>query len=98
MATAPRALRRTVAAGGLVLAALTVPAVAALSGSERVTTVAEGQCLAWFGSRGEGQCIGYSNGSPTSIGSPQVGIGTDGPVISTGPLLPGQSFNRSVSP
>jgi hypothetical protein len=98
MATA-HTLRRALVAGGLALAALTVPTVAALTGSA-ATTSATGQCLAWFGSRGDGQCIGYSNGSPTYIGTPQGGVYGPGygNGLTTGPLLPGQSFNQSVSP
>ncbi len=100
---AHRALRSAVLAGGLALAALTVPAVAALSGPESSSTTAEGQCLAWFGSRGDGQCIGYSNGNPTYIGTPAWGVfgpgyGNNIPGMSTGPLLPGQTFTKSVSP
>ena len=106
MATAPHArrpLRSAVLAGGLALAALTVPAVAAMSGPGTSTTSAEGQCLAWFGSRGDGQCIGYSNGSPTYIGTPAGGIygpgyGNNVPGMSSGPLLPGQTFNQGVNP
>jgi hypothetical protein len=102
MATA-HTLRRTVLAGGLALAALTVPAVIAASGPQSTTTTATGQCLAWFGSRGDGQCIGYSNGTPTYIGTPQggylgPGYGNGLPGMSTGPLLPGQTFNQGVSP
>jgi hypothetical protein len=105
MATAPhahRALRAAVVAGGLALAALTVPAAAALSGPQS-TSSAEGNCLAWFGSRGDGQCIGYSNGNPTYIGTPAGGIygpgyGNNVPGMSSGPMLPGQTFNKSVSP
>lgn len=101
MATA-HTLRRALVAGGLALAALTVPAVAALNGPE-ATTSATGQCLAWFGSRGDGQCIGYSNGNPTYIGTPQggylgPGYGSGLPTMNTGPLLPGQTFNQSVTP
>jgi hypothetical protein len=101
MATA-HILRRTVVAGGLALAALTVPALAALGGSD-TTTTATGQCLAWFGSRGDGQCIGYSNGNPTYIGTPQggylgPGYGNGLPGMTTGPLLPGQTFNQGVTP
>ena len=99
---AHRALRTAVLAGGLALAALTVPAVAALGGPQP-TNSAEGNCLAWFGSRGDGQCIGYSNGNPTFIGTPAGGIygpgyGNAVPGMSSGPLLPGQTFNKSVSP
>lgn len=102
MATA-HTLRRALVAGGLALAALTVPAVAAVGGSESTATTATGQCLAWFGSRGDGQCIGYSNGNPTFIGTPQggylgPGYGNGLPGISTGPLLPGQTFTKSISP
>lgn len=102
MATA-HTLRRALVAGGLALAALTVPALAALGGPEGTTTTATGQCLAWFGSRGDGQCIGYSNGNPTYIGTPQggylgPGYGNGLPGMSTGPLLPGQTFNQSVTP
>ncbi len=101
MATA-HTLRRALVAGGLAFAALTVPAVAALSGPDAITS-ATGQCLAWFGSRGDGQCIGYSNGNPTYIGTPQggylgPGYGNGIPTMSTGPLLPGQTFNQSVTP
>jgi hypothetical protein len=102
MATA-QILRRAVVAGGLALAALTVPAVIAMSGPGSTTTTATGQCLAWFGSRGDGQCIGYSNGNPTYIGTPQggylgPGYGNGLPGVSTGPLLPGQTFNQGVTP
>jgi hypothetical protein len=106
MATAPRAqlsLRSAVLAGGLALAALTVPAVAALSGPDSSRTTAQGQCLAWFGSRGDGQCIGYSNGNPTYIGTPAWGVfgpgyGNNVPGVTSGPLLPGQTFNQGISP
>lgn len=100
--TTAYALRRAVVAGGLAFAALAVPAVAAL-GIPESTTTATGQCLAWFGSRGDGQCIGYSNGNPTYIGTPQggylgPGYGNGLPGMSSGPLLPGQTFTKSVAP
>lgn len=95
-------LRRVVVAGGLAFAALTVPTLAALAGPEG-TTVATGRCLAWFGSRDDGQCIGWSNGNPTYIGTPQggylgpgYGAGLGG--MSTGPLLPGQTITQGISP
>ena len=100
MATA-HTLRRALVAGGLAFAALTVPAVAALSAPD-TTTTATGNCLAWFGSRGDGQCIGYSNGNPTYIGTPQggylgPGYGNGLPGLSTGPLLPGQTITEGIS-
>ena len=102
MATA-HILRRTLVAGGLAFAALTVPAVLALHGPDSTTSTATGQCLAWFGSRGDGQCIGYSNGNPTYIGTPQggylgPGYGNGTPGMSGGPLLPGQTINPAVTP
>lgn len=100
--TTAHTLRRAVLAGGLAIAALAVPAVAALSGPDAGTT-ATGNCLAWFGSRGDGQCIGYSNGNPTYIGTPQggylgPGYGVGLPGMSTGPLLPGQTITQSINP
>jgi hypothetical protein len=100
MATA-HILHRAVVAGGLAFAALTVPAVAALSAPDSTAT-ATGDCLAWFGSRDDGICMGYSNGTPTYIGTPQFGIyGPDygnGLGITTGPLLPGQTITRGLTP
>lgn len=95
-------LRRAVMAGGLAIAALTAPALAATNAADS-TTSATGQCLAWFGSRGDGQCIGYSNGNPTYIGTPQggylgPGYGNGLPGMSTGPLLPGQTITQGINP
>ncbi len=109
MATANTRIRRLAAAGALAAAALAGPALAALgSGATPTVTTdsATGQCLAWYGSRGDGICLGYSNGTPTYIGTPQggylgpgygVGIpGAGGVGISTGPLLPGQTINKPI--
>ena len=66
------------------------------------STSGTGQCLAWFGSRDDGQCIGYSNGSPTYIGTPNLGVWGpgygNGLGITSGPLLPGQTINQGLSP
>ena len=100
MATA-HILHRGVVAGGLAFAALTVPAVAALSAPDSTAT-ATGDCLAWFGSRDDGICMGYSNGTPTYIGTPQLGIYGpgygNGLGITTGPLLPGQTITQGLTP
>jgi hypothetical protein len=100
MATA-HILHRAVVAGGLAFAALTVPAVAALSAPDSTAT-ATGDCLAWFGSRDDGICMGYSNGTPTYIGTPQLGIYGpgygNGLGITTGPLLPGQTITQGLTP
>ena len=83
------------AAGALALAALT--ALVALA----PTASAAGDCLAWYGSRGDGICLGYSNGTPTYIGTPALGVwgpgyGNNIPGMSTGPLLPGQTINTPI--
>ena len=98
MATANR--RRLAAAGALAVAALAAPVIAVLGTS--ATANAEAPCLAWFGSRDDGICMGYSNGSPTYIGTPALGIWGpgygSGLGITTGPLLPGQTITQGISP
>lgn len=104
MATANNHIRRVAAAGALAVAALTGPALAALGTS--TTDSATGKCLAWYGSMGDGICLGYSNGTPTYIGTPQggylgpgygVGVpGYGGIGVTTGPLLPGQTINVPI--
>ena len=102
MAPANTSLRRVAAAGALAAAALAGPALAAL-GSTQATDSATGRCLAWYGSRDDGICLGYSNGSPTYIGTPSIGVwgpgygtGQPGVGITTGPLLPGQTINVPI--
>lgn len=73
-------------------------AMAAAAVASAPAAYADGQCLAWFGSRGEGQCMGYSNGTPTYIGTPNLGVyGPNGGVYS-GPLMPGTTINQGLSP
>ncbi len=100
MAPVHRLRRRVAVVSGLTLAALSVPVAVALSGTTTETTSATGQCLAWFGSREDGQCIGYSNGNATSFGTPQLGVygpGYGGGLgVTTGPLLPGQTINTPI--
>ena len=59
MTTANTRARRIAAVGALAVAAAAVPAVAALTQTAPSTTTATGTCLAWFGARGEGQCLSY---------------------------------------
>ena len=98
MTTANTRARRIAAIGALAVAAAAVPALAALSHSTTSTTTATGTCLAWFGSRGDGQCLSYANDN-VSVGTPQIGVyGPDsgnggGLFISTVPLLPGQTIS-----
>lgn len=96
---ATNTIRRVAAAGALAVAALTGPALAALSFD--TTSTAQGKCLAWVGSRDDGQCIGWSNGSPTYIGTPDgylfPGYNRNVPgSIATGPLMPGQTINVPI--
>lgn len=90
--------RRMAVVGALAAAAVALPALAALNASPVPTTdTATGNCLAWFGSRDDGQCLSYSNGQGGSIGTPGIGVGgsnTNGGFgVSTGPLMPGQTIS-----
>jgi hypothetical protein len=99
MTTANTRVRRVATFGVLAVAAAAVPALAALTAPIASATPG-GTCLAWFGSRGDGQCLSYSNNN-VSIGTPQFGVyGPDagsmpggGIGVSTGPLLPGQTIS-----
>jgi len=95
-----RARRVTVTA--VLAAAIAVPALVGLTASGTPVNSATGDCLAWFGSRGEGICIGYSTGNITSIGTPDVGIYGPGYGaglgITSGPLLPGQTITQGIAP
>ena len=97
MATANR---MRLAAAGALAAALVAPALAVLGTT--ATATAEGPCLAWFGSRDNGVCMGYSSGNPTYIGTPALGVWGpgygNGLGITTGPLLPGQTITQGLSP
>ena len=102
MATAKIRVRRAAAAGALAAAALAVPVLSALD-TPVSDNSATGKCLAWFGSRDDGQCLGYSNGSPTNIGTPNMGVwgpssSGSGLGVTSGPLLPGQTITQGISP
>ncbi len=86
---------RRLSAAGVLAAALAAGVLTSIGAPADLS--ATGRCLAWFGSRDDGQCMGYSNGSPTYIGTPNMGVwGPDG--ITTGPLVPGTTFNQGLSP
>ncbi len=90
MASMQRA-RRAVAVGAFLVAAAAAPAIAAVASPDDIAPQAQGpgQCLAWFGARGTGKCIGWADSS-----APSWSVGTDG--VNTGPLLPGQTFTKSM--
>ena len=95
-----RARRVTVSA--VLAAAVAVPVLVGLTASGAPVNSATGDCLAWFGSRDEGTCIGYSTGNITSIGTPDIGIYGPGYGaglgITSGPLLPGQTITQGIAP
>lgn len=94
--------RRLVAVSAFAVAAAAGPVFAATmtSTSEPQKYQAyPGECLAWFGNKEDGKCLSYSNGTPINGGTPDFGYyGPNGGGIgvNTGPLLPGQTFNRAI--
>lgn len=97
MTTATIRMRVAVAAV-LGLAAVAAPTLGMATTPE---ISASPNCLAWVGSRDDGQCIGYSNGSPTYIGTPNFGVWGpgygNGLGITSGPLMPGTTINKGTS-
>jgi hypothetical protein len=87
---------RLYAAAVLAAAAVATPVIVALSSAPATQTTADGACLAWFGNKDDGNCMGRSNGQPVNVGTPW---GVWGPTagVSTGPLLPGQSWNQPLN-
>ena len=86
-------------AGAFAAAAVTVPLYASLSSTDAAPQVtAQPACLAWFGNKEDGNCMGYSNGSPVIVGTPEIGLYGDGVGVGipfeTGPLLPGTTITR----
>lgn len=84
-------------AAGFAAAAVAVPLCTALASTDVAphVTANPGGCLAWFGNQDDGNCMGQSNGTGVTIGTPNVGLG--GPFgigIYTGPLLPGSTISR----
>lgn len=84
--------RRFVAAGAFAAAAVAAPfAASVLDASDAGQPL--GQCLAWFGNKEDGHCLGVSNGNGINVGTPEFGLyGPDGAGVSTGPLIPGQTI------
>ena len=84
-------------------AAVAVPCYAAAVSSDSAQITASPACLAWFGNRDDGKCLSYSNGQPVFVGTPDLGIygpdagsGRGGVGISTGPLLPSQTWTTPI--
>lgn len=91
--------RRLVAAGAFAVAAVAAPfAASALVTSASDVPMAQGPCLAWFGNKEDGKCLGYSNGNGVNVGTPYIGLyGPDGAGFSTGPLLPGTTITEGIN-
>jgi len=81
--------------GAVAAAAVAVPLYASL-GSTDASVQAGPACLAWFGNKEDGHCLGYSNGQGAQIGTPSIGFGDNGFGIYTSPLLPGTTFNQGI--
>nr|WP_231743185.1 hypothetical protein [Mycobacterium sp. GA-2829] len=87
-------IRRSVAIGAFAAAAVAAPLAAALTSAPEQATQAGPACLAWFGNKEDGHCLGYSNGNGVGVGTPSVSFNGNG--ISTGPLLPGTTISRGI--
>jgi hypothetical protein len=96
--------RRVVAAGAFAVAAVAAPFAASVLTTDAADVQAGPPCLAWFGNKEDGKCLSYSNGNGINVGTPDIGIygpntGTmpgGGIGVSTGPLLPGQTWNQGI--
>lgn len=91
---------RFVAAGALAVAAVAAPIAIAFT-SDAGQTVAAPRCLSWYGNAEDGVCLSYSNGNGVNVGTPGVGFGgpnsgSPGLGVTTGPLLPGNSWNSPI--
>ena len=95
---------RLVAAGALAVAAVAAPIAISLTSGTASQPSAGPACLAWVGNKDDGNCVSYSNGSPTNVGTPWgiYGPNTGGITggssagIVSGPLLPGQTWSGPV--
>jgi hypothetical protein len=90
-------------AGAFVAAAMAVPLYAVAVSTDSTEVTASPACLAWFGNKDDGHCLSYSNGNGVNVGTPSFnycpggGSGSQqGCGVSTGPLLPGTTFNQGI--
>lgn len=87
--------RRFVAAGTFAVAAVAAPfAASMLTASDAGQPL--GQCLAWFGNKEDGHCLGVSNGNGINVGTPEFGLDQGSGAVSTGPLLPGRIYGNGT--
>jgi len=92
--------RRVIAVGAFAVAAAAAPAIVAVVVPDAgPSTSAQPPCLAWYGSRGDGICLSYSNGNGVNVGTPEIAWGgsdNPGPGVTTGPLLPGTTISQRI--
>lgn len=91
---------RRLVAGAFAAAAVAVPLYAAISTDAAPELTAGPACLAWFGNAEDGKCLSYSNGNGIDVGTPSYCYGNSSNPdsdcgLSTGPLLPGQTWTWS---
>lgn len=95
---------RLVAACALAVAAVVAPIAMAATGAMSGSVVAAPPCLAWYGNQEDNVCLSYSNGNGVNVGTPDIGIygpnsGSNpggGIGVTTGPLLPGQTWTVPI--
>jgi hypothetical protein len=93
--------RTRLIAGAFVAAAVAVPLYAAAVSTDNAQVTAGPPCLAWFGNQEDGKCLSYSNGNGVNIGTPDFSYcsgraTSDCSGVSTGPLLPSQTWTTPV--
>jgi hypothetical protein len=96
--------RTRLIAGVFAAAAVAVPLYAATASTDSAQVTAAPACLAWFGNKEDGKCLSYSNGNGVNVGTPSFnycpgyngGAGRDDCGVSTGPLLPSQTWNEPI--
>lgn len=89
-------IRRSITIGAFAAAAVAAPFAAAISFASAPDAVAAPPCLAWYGNKEDGQCLGWSNGTGGGLGTPSVSFGNGGLGVETGPLFPGQTINQGI--
>src|SRR4051794_27137699 len=95
--------RTRLIAGAFVAAAVAVPLYAASASTDSAQVTASPPCLAWFGNKGDGKCLSYSNGNGVNVGTPDFSYCSPGVNrnnsscgFSTGPLLPGTTIQQQI--
>lgn len=88
---------RWIAVSAFAAAAAAGPVIAAttLTTAETQQQAYPGECIAWFGNKEDGKCLGYSNGQPISGGTPWGIYGPNN--YQNGTMLPGTTINKGLN-